>query len=148
MVYPSRNKQITILIAVVVTMVLILGVIALNSIVLYNTGNVKAIDVEIYWDSDYTNEVSIIDWGIIEPGTTENMAFYILNTGNSNVMLSMNITNWSPSSAANYITLSWDYEGQSIGPNRVLLTTLTLSMSPNIQGITSFSFDIVVTGSG
>ena len=145
--YPSRNKQIPILIAVV-AIALILAVIALNSIVLYNTGNVKAIDIEVYWDSDCTSEVSLIDWGIIEPGTTENVTVYILNTGNSDVMLSMNTTNWSPSSASNYITLSWDYEGQSIGPGLVQQTTLTLSMSSSIQGVTSFSFDIVVTGSG
>ena len=145
--YPSRNKQIPILIAVV-AIALILAVIALNSIVLYNTGNVKAIDIEVYWDSDHTNEVSLIDWGIIEPGTTENVTVYILNTGNSDVMLSMNTTNWSPSSASNYITLSWDYEGQSIGPGLVQQTTLTLSMSSSIQGVTSFSFDIAVTGSG
>ena len=149
MAYPSRSKQIPILVAIAISIVaLILAVIALNSIVLYNTGNVKAIDIEVYWDSDCTNEVSLIDWGIIEPETTENVTVYILNTGNSNVMLSMNTTNWSPSSASNYITLSWDYEGQSIGLGQVVQTTLTLSMSPSIQGITSFSFDIVVAGSG
>ena len=147
MEYPSRNKQIPILIAVV-AIALILVVIALNSVVLHNVGNVKAIDVEVYWDKGCTNEVSLIDWGIIEPGTTENVTVYILNTGNSDVMLSMNTTNWSPSSASNYITLSWDYEGQSIGPGLVQQTTLTLSMSSSIQGVTSFSFDIVVTGSG
>ena len=147
MAYPSRNKQITILIAVV-AIALILGVIALNSVVLQNVGNVKAIDVEVYWDSDCTNEVSLIDWGVIEPGTTENVTVYILNAGNSNVMLSMNTTNWSPSGASDYITLSWDYNEQSIGPSLVIQTTLTLSMSPSIQGITSFNFDIVVIGSG
>jgi len=145
--YPSRNKQIPILIAVVV-IAFILGVTALGYILLHNVGNVKAINVGIYWDSGCTNEISLIDWGIIEPGTTENVTVYILNTGNSNVMLSINTTNWSPSSTSNYITLSWDYEGQSIGPGQVLQTTVTLSMSPSIQGITSFSFDIVVTGSG
>ena len=145
--YPSRNKQIPILIAVGV-IAFVLGVTASSYILLHNVGNVKAINVGIYWDGGCTNEVSLIDWGIIEPGTTENVTVYILNAGNSNVMLSMNTTNWSPSSASNYITLSWDYEGQSIGPSQVLQTTLTLSMSPSIQGITSFSFDIVVTGSG
>ena len=147
MAYPSRNKQTAILIAVV-AIALILGVIALNSVVLQNVGNVKAINVEVYWDSDCTDEVSLIDWGIMEPRTTENVTVYIMNTGNSDVMLSTDTINWSPSSASNYITLSWDYEGQSIGSSQVIQTTLMLSISPNIQGITSFSFDIVITGSG
>ena len=146
--YQFRNKQIAIAITVVAAMALILGVVALNSIVLQNVGNVKTINVEVYWDSNCTNEVSLINWGIIEPGTTENVTVYILNTGNSNIMLSMNTTNWSPSSAPDYITLSWDYEDQSVGPSQVLQTTLTLSMSPSIQGITSFAFDLVIVGSG
>lgn len=147
MAYPSGNKQVTIFIVVVIV-ASILAVTALTYILLPNVGNVKAINVGIYRDSGCTNEVSLIDWGIIEPGTTENVTLYILNVGNSNVMLSMNTANWSPSSTSNYVTLSWDYEGQSIGPSRMLETKLTLSMSPSIEGITSFSFDIVVTGSG
>ena len=147
MVYSSRNRQISILIAVV-AMGLILGVVALNYVVLQNVGNVKAIDVEVYWDGDCTEEASLIDWGVVEPGTTESVMVYIQNMGNSNIMLSKNTTNWSTSSASSYITLSWDYEGQSIGPSEVLQTKLTLSISPNIQGITSFSFDLILIGSG
>jgi len=148
MTLQSGNKQIPILISVAV-IAFILGVSVFSYILLqHNVGNVKAINIGIYWDSSCTNEVSLIDWGMIEPGTTENVTLYVMNTGNSNVMLSMNKTNWLPSSASNYITLSWDYENQSIGPSQVLQTTLTLSMSPSIQEITSFSFDIVFTGSG
>ena len=147
MAYPSRNKQIAVLIAVLV-IALVLGVTALNYIFLYNVGNVKAIGVGVYWDSGCTNEALLIDWGIVEPGTTEDVTFYIRNEGNSDVMLSMNTTNWSPSDASNYIALSWDYGSQSIIPATVLQVTLTLSMSLSVQGITSFSFDIVVTGTG
>lgn len=145
--YPPRNRQILILIAVV-AMALTIVVIALNIVVLHNVGNVQTIDVEVYWDSECTNEAALIDWGIIEPGTKENVTVYIRNTGNSNVILSKNTTNWSSPSASNYITLSWDIEGESLGPGQVLQTMLALSMSPNIQGVTSFTFDLVITGSG
>ena len=145
--YPSRNKQIAVLMAVS-AIALIVGVIALNTVVLQNVGNVQTFDVEIYWDSNRTNKVTLIDWGSLEPGTTKNMTVYILNSGNSNVMLSENTTNWSSSNALDYITLSWDYSGQRITPGQVLETTLTLAISPNIQGVTSFSFDILITGIG
>ena len=147
MSYPSRNKQIAVLIAVMV-IAFVLGVTALNYILLYNKGNVKALGVEIYWDSGCTNEASLIDWGIVEPGATKNVTFYIRNEGNSDIMLSMNTTNWSPSDTSNYVALSWDYGSQSITPATVLKVTLTLSMSSNIQRITTFSFDVIVTGTG
>jgi hypothetical protein len=57
-------------------------------------------------------------------------------------------SNWNPPNAADYISLSWNYGGQTIGANQVLAVTLSLSISSNIQGITTFSFDIVVVGSG
>jgi archaellum component FlaG (FlaF/FlaG flagellin family) len=144
--YSSRNKQIVILIAVS-AIALLVGVMALNTVLLQNVGNVQAIDIEIYWDSNHTDKVSLVDWGLMEPGTAKNVTFYIMNTGNSDVMLSKDTTNWSSQNASNYITLSWDYNGQRISPGQVLKTTLTLAMSPDIQGITQFSFDMVVTGS-
>jgi len=145
--YSTRNKQIAILIAVSV-IVAMLGVIALNMTVLPNVANVQAIGIEIYWDSDYAKKVSLIEWGTLEPGATKNATVYILNTGNSNIMLSKNATNWSPSSASDYIALSWDYKGQRISPEQGLKATLTLVISPNIQGITQFSFDLFVAASG
>lgn len=53
--------------------------------------------------------------------------------------------NWNPKAASRYITLSWDYGGQSISPNNVVPVVLTLSVSKDISGITNFSFDIIIT---
>ena len=113
-----------------------------------NSGAVKAIGVGVYWDDECTSPVSSIDWGIIEPGSSKDVACYIRNEGNSASTLSMNTSNWNPSSAKTYITLSWNYGGQSINPNEVVEVTFTLSISASIQGITSFSFDITIVGSG
>jgi len=49
--------------------------------------------------------------------------------------------------ASSYITLSWDYGGQSINPAGVIQVKLTLRISSIIMGITDFSFDIIITGS-
>jgi len=62
--------------------------------------------------------------------------------------LSMRAENWSPPEASSYITLSWDYSGQSISPGEVVPVVLTLSVSGDISGITSFSLDWVIAGSG
>lgn len=113
-----------------------------------NVGSVKAIGVGVYWYENCTGEVSFIDWGMLEPGSSENVTVYIRNEGNSVASLSMDTSNWSPSNASNYITLSWDYGGVSITPSEVVQVTFTLSVSASIEGIMSFSFDILIMGSG
>jgi hypothetical protein len=95
-----------------------------------------------------TDKVKWIDWGKIEPGAQNNVVIYFHNEGNSAVTLSQSTLNWSPSVASNYLTLSWDYNGQKIEEGEKLQVTLTLSVSANIAGVTDFDFDIIVVGTG
>lgn len=113
-----------------------------------NTGSVKAVGVGVYWDYACTSPVSSIPWGMLESGSNKNVTCYIRNEGNSDSTLSMYTLNWSPSNASDYITLGWDYSGQSISPDEVVQVTFTLSISASIEGITSFNFDITIVGSG
>ena len=113
-----------------------------------NVGAVKAVGVGVYWDPDCVNSVASIDWGTIEPGFSNTVQVYIRNEGNSASTLSMYTENWNPASASNYMTLDWDYTGQTVNPDEVVAVTFTLTVSSSIQGITSFSFDIVIVGSG
>ena len=113
-----------------------------------SAGTVKAIGVGVYWDNWCTNPLSSIDWGILEPGSIKDVTCYIRNEGNSASTLSMYTSNWNPSDASVYITLSWDYGGQSVNPDEVVQVTFTLSVSASIDGITSFSFEITIVGSG
>jgi len=113
-----------------------------------NAGSVTTIGVGVYWDNGCTDPVSSIDWGTLEPGATENVACYIRNEGNSVSTLSMTTSNWSPSDASSYMSLSWDYGGQSINVDEVIQVTFTLSVDAGIEGITNFSFDITIVGSG
>ena len=111
-----------------------------------NTGNLKAIGVGVYWDSGCTSAVSSIDWGALEPGVTKNFTIYVRNEGNVQVMLSMTTSNWNPSSASSYITLSWNRENYVLSSGSVVSAVLALSVSSSISGITSFSFDIIIAG--
>jgi hypothetical protein len=113
-----------------------------------NAGTVKAIGVGVYEDIACANPLSSIDWGVLEPGSSENVTCYIRNEGNSVQTLSMYTSNWSPSNASGYMTLSWNYGGQSIDVDEVVQVTFTLSVDANVSGITSFSFDITIVGSG
>ncbi|MDH5596286.1 MAG: hypothetical protein OEY40_06195 [Candidatus Bathyarchaeota archaeon] len=111
-------------------------------------GIVKTEGVGVYWDSSCSNAVSWLDWGTIEPGSTKNVSIYLRNEGNYAVSLSMFADNWYPSDASSYMALSWDYAGQTVDPQDVVQTTLALSTSSGIEGITDFSFDIIMRVSG
>lgn len=113
-----------------------------------NAGILKTIGVEAYWDAGLTNRVNAIDWGVLDPGTQKSVAIYIHNEGNSAITLSKSISDWNPPAASTYITLEWDYNGQTISVDENLRVTLTLSVSASITGISNFSFGITIAGNG
>jgi hypothetical protein len=113
-----------------------------------NAGSVMTIGVGVYWDSGCTDRVASIDWGTLEPGSTKNVTCYIRNEGNSVSTLSMTTSNWRPSGASSYMRLTWDYGGEAINVDEVVQVTFTLSVDSGIEGITDFSFDITIVGSG
>jgi len=111
-----------------------------------NAGTVEAVGVGVYQDNGCTSVLSSVDWGVLEPGASKNVTFYIRNELSSVSTLSMYTSNWSPSNASDYLTLTWDYGGQSINPDEVIQVTFTLSVDSSIVGIASFSFDITIVG--
>jgi hypothetical protein len=127
--------------AVVITYGLLYGNKTIN-----NEGTVNAIGVGVYWENACINEVSTINWGYLEPGTSQNITIYIKNEGTIPMTLNMTIANWNPTTASNYITLNWNQEGSQVNAQSVLETVLTLTVSSNISEIDSFSFDIIITG--
>ena len=120
---------------------------ALRNQTISNAGSVKAIGVGVYWDQPCGDTVTSIDWGILEPGFNVNKTVYIRNEGNALARLTIAASNWNPSSASSYMTLGWDYGGQILNVSEVVEVKLTLSVSSEITGITSFSFDITITAS-
>jgi hypothetical protein len=113
-----------------------------------NSGSVKGVGVGIYLDQACTNAVSSITWGTLDPGSNVNKTIYIRNEGNTAATLSIATSNWNPTSASSYMTLSWNYGGQILSVNQVVQVRLTLSVSSSVTGITNFSFDITITASG
>jgi len=116
--------------------------------IIASRGTIKSVNVGVYWDVNCTNAISSIDWGMLEPGATRNTTVYLKNEGNAPITLFLNLSNWNPAETEGFIDLSWNYDGQNLQPEKVLLLTLTLTVAENITGITSFSFDIVIIGEG
>lgn len=113
-----------------------------------NLGSVKGIGVGIYWDSTCTDRTSSINWGLLDPGSSKTVTVYVRNEGNTVATLSKATGNWNPSTASSYLSLNWDYTGQTLSVNQVLRIKLTLIVSSTISGITNFSFDITITATG
>jgi len=113
-----------------------------------SSGTVTAINVGVYSDSGCTQALTSIDWGTLEPGDTTTKTIYVKNTGNSQITLSMTTTGWSPSGANGPITVTWNRGGTTLSAGQSTAATLTLSVSSEITGITSFSVNIVITGTG
>jgi len=113
---------------------------------LQSHGAIRTIGIAAYKDSSCTTPVSDVNWGTITPGFSSTNTIYVRNEGNSDLMLSLDMTNWNPTNTRDYMTLSWNSMEQTIKPNQVVQLTLTLSVSQNINGIESFNFDIIILG--
>jgi hypothetical protein len=77
-----------------------------------------------------------------------NLTVYIRNEGNTAATLFMHSTNWTPSNAESYLDLTWDYDGQVINPFDSIPVTFILTVSPEIEGITNFGFDLTIVATG
>ena len=105
------------------------------------------IEIDVYSDSGCTQLVSNVDWGEILAGSTITRIVYVKNNGDYEVALGLSTENWSPVEAMADITLDWDYDGTFIEVDEVRQVIFSLSIDSGIGGISSFSFDIVITGS-
>ena len=111
-------------------------------------GEVKVLGVSVWQDLNLTTPLTVIDWGMLEPSENKTVSCYLRNEGNVPSLLTVYTENWQPVNASNWISLSWNLEGVNIEVAEALKTDLTLTVSPDIKNIFSFSFDIVISGSG
>ncbi|MFC1487817.1 hypothetical protein ACFLRN_09050 [Thermoproteota archaeon] len=110
-------------------------------------GEVRAVGVDIFSDFSFNNRLSSINWGILEPGANKYIECYVQNTGKTATILTLETDNWIPPESKKHITLTWNYNDQTLKIDEIIRITLILSVSKNIQGISGFSFDIIVIGS-
>ena len=140
----------TLVIFVLVASALVASTFALFTIQknIPGTGSIKGLGLGIYWDQQCQNPTSSIDFGVLEPGSQKDYTLYLRNEGNTDLTLNMAAENWDPTEAANYLSLTWNREGLEVSPDQVISFVITLSVSSNIQEISSFSLDITISGTG
>lgn len=100
--------------------------------------------ISLCMDGNGIYNISSIDWGSINAGNSTSYTAYIYNEGNLDFILTMEISNWDPVEMSNDITVGWDYMNQVIKPNETIKVVFTLTISPDIDEIRPFTFDIIV----
>ena len=131
------------------TMLLVMQVFpqAQTNIAIPSSGSIQTTEgIGAYSDSQCTIPQTAIAWGTLVKGGDSSIILYVKNEGDSPVTLSLDASGWVPTSAANYLTLSWNYDNQPINPNAIVEITLTLSVDANSQGITNFDVNILISG--
>jgi len=143
-----RKSRVIVIYALVAAALLTATVSALLLIqwTMRGTGSVKGVGIGVYWDLQCTNATTSLEFGRLEPGSSKSFNLYLRNEGNSAITLSMTLANWDPASAADVMTLTWNREGQHVNPDQVMDIVITLSVSEDVQGITTFSLDIIISG--
>ena len=140
-------KEKAVLALVVSSLILLAFALLMPTETITNVSGLEVNGVGVYWDSDCTQIRKVIDWGNLTPGSSKSIIVYIRNEIEEPIYLILSTQDWNPSNASRHMTLRWDYTGQRMNPGETLQITLTLSVYPDIKGISSFSFDILVTGS-
>lgn len=103
-------------------------------------------NIRLYWESEGVNEVSSIVWGALRPGESYTVTIYVRNVGTESLTLELGEKRWKPRIAAIYMLLRWDYTDETVEPGTTRPVTLSLAVSEYAEGIDTFSFDILVTG--
>jgi hypothetical protein len=121
------------------------GYMAMSSqTVTRSSGIMAATGLGVYHDLSCSQPYTSVDWGVVYPDSTIRIQAYLKNVGNIPVTLGLSAGNWSPLAASQYMVLGWDYSGAQVSPSQVIPVTFSLTISPTISGVSSFSFDIIV----
>jgi hypothetical protein len=118
---------------------------------LSSTGSIQiqtTADLGVYSDSGCTTSLTSLSWGTLQPGGSQTRDCYIKNEGNTPLTLSLQTSGWNPAAAESYIHLNWNYNGAPIAAGAVVHVTFTLSVDSGITGVTNFSFDVTIVGTG
>jgi hypothetical protein len=105
-------------------------------------------NIGVYSDSQCTQNLTSINWGITDPGTSTTHTVYVKNTGTETMTLQLSVNNWSPADSSDYITVTWDKQNTQLTAGQSITATLTLTIDSDITSITTFSNSVTISGTG
>jgi hypothetical protein len=136
---------ISLVIAAIALLATTAAVLTSNQIVPFN-GSITAVNLGVYSDSGCTQTVTALTVGPLNPGGTVTQTVYIKNTGNVPETLTMTVNNWNPTTASTYLTLTWNQQNTILNAGSSIQATLTLTAASNTGSLTTFSSNVILTG--
>jgi hypothetical protein len=134
-------------IAVAIIVMMTTGLALLqSSTTVTHSGTIQTLNVGVYSDSACTQTLSLVNWGVLSPGTSASRTIYVKNTGNTLETLNMTVTSWNPSAASSYITLTWNQQNAQLAPGYSVPALLVLSVSTGVTGFTDFNCTTIISG--
>jgi hypothetical protein len=110
------------------------------------TGTIATVNVEAYSDAACTQPVTTLNIGTVSPGSTATQTIYVKNTGNIPLTLTMATSDWNPTGADSYLSLSWNRQNTILAAGQSIQATLTLTVAADTGSITTFSVSATITG--
>lgn len=110
------------------------------------SGIVATANLVLYEDPARTIECQTINWGTMAPNDTRTHPIYVYNNGTVPLNLSIQHSNWDPILAKQYISVFWDRNNMVIQPGSTIAAIISLHVSENITGVTSFRCDLIIQG--
>jgi len=109
-------------------------------------GTINTVNVEAYTNSACTIPCTALDVGNVNPGSTVTQRIYIKNSGTIPVTLTMATSNWNPTNAGSYLTLSWNRQNTVLNAGASVSATLTLTVASDTGSLEAFSCSVTITG--
>jgi len=141
----SEREKLFAAVAVAAVIIAAIVVVLTLDVPIRNVGIIKSIGMDFFVDANATVTLEYINWGELYPGDLAGVTVYGKNTGNLDINMTFVASDWIPLEAEQYLTVDWNYTNATIAPDGVLPVQFTLSVDPNVQGITNFEFLITVT---
>lgn len=139
----SDLELIGVLLTVLVASVIVFSIMQLAIIPMFYISRVKN-QASVIASEGLKLDKSSLDWGNITVGGYSIKNITVTNKLPVPVVLRYETQNWDPKNASSFVFLSWDYVNQTLASDESLLLILTLNVSPEVEGITTFYFDIVI----
>lgn len=131
------KKALSGIVAVSLLIMIVHSQLMKHEVKITNSGTIKSLGLIV--------DVDHIDWGKIAPNSLKTRIIQVSPNGTEAVTLLINTTSWNPQNASDFLFLSSNYTGETLFPGQWAPVELTLSVRESVSGITSFSFDIILT---
>jgi hypothetical protein len=141
----SKVAVIALITAAILLTVTTAALLSTNQTVPLN-GTITAINLGVYSDSACTQPATALSMGTLNPGGTATQTVYIKNTGNVPETLTMTANNWNPSNATSSLTLTWNQQNTVLNAGQSVQAILTITAASNTGSLTTFSCNVIITG--